>query len=104
MRMHAKMYMNILHQCDVCPRTFKDAGYLRQHRRGAHGRGWMALCGHVVDWPPKLHRHQRKCDTCKEIKAKKKGRPKFNYKKKLKGNKRKINTVLRNNLNQHSNK
>ena len=71
MKMHAKMHMNILHQCDVCPRTFKDAGYLRQHRRGAHGRGWMALCGHVVDWPPKLHRHQRKCDTCKEIKAKK---------------------------------
>ena len=62
--------MNILHQCDVCQRTFKDPAYLRQHR-GAHGRGWMALCGVVVDWPPKLRRHQRKCPDCKDIKEQK---------------------------------
>ena len=70
MKTHAKMHMNILHKCDVCTRTFKDPAYLRQHRRGAHGRGWTALCGHVVDWPPKLHRHQRMCATCKGIKEK----------------------------------
>ena len=58
MKAHAKLHLNIEHQCDVCKRTFKDAGYLRQHRRGSHGIGWKALCGLVVDWPPKLHRHE----------------------------------------------
>ena len=70
MKAHAKTHMNISHQCDVCKRTFKDPSYLRQHDRGTHGKGWMALYGVKVDWPPKLHRHQRKCTTCQEIKEK----------------------------------
>ena len=68
MKAHVKTHMNILHLSDVCQRTFKEPTYLRQHRRGAHGKGWMALCGVVVDWPPKLHRCQRKCTNCKDIK------------------------------------
>ena len=82
MKAHAK-HMNIVHQCNVCKRTFKDPAYLRQHRRGVHGRGWTAMCGARVDWPPKLHRHQQKCKDCKEIKEKT-GKPKGNYKRKTK--------------------
>ena len=52
---------------------FKKPANLRQHRRGAFGRGWTTLCETVVDWPPKLHGHQRKCANCKEIKGKMEG-------------------------------
>ena len=54
-----KSNLNIEHKCDVCGRTFKDQAYLRQHRRGTHGRGWTVLSGVVVDWLPKLHQHQK---------------------------------------------
>ena len=70
MKQHAKTHLNIERKCDICSRTFKDQAYIRQHRRGTHGRGWMALCGAVVDWPPKLLRHQKKCKDCKAIKEK----------------------------------
>ena len=45
MKQHAKTHLNIEHKCDVCSRTFKDQAYLRQHRRGTHGREWMAVWG-----------------------------------------------------------
>ena len=71
MKQHGKTHLKIEHSCDICSRTFKDQACLRQHRRGTHGRGWMALCGVVVDWPSKLHRHQKKCKSCNIIKEKK---------------------------------
>ena len=71
MKQHAAKHGDLKFQWDICGRVFDDFNYLRQHKQGAHGRGWMTLCGKAVDCPPhKLHWHQSKCDKCKKIKEK----------------------------------
>ena len=51
MKAHAKTHINILHQCNVCQRTFKDPSYLRQQERSlweevdgiVWGCSWLAI-------------------------------------------------------------
>ena len=57
-------------KCEKCnpPKTFDVYSYFRQHDRGIHGTGWMALCGQLCQWPHIQSKHQRKCDKYKDIK------------------------------------
>ena len=43
---------------------------LKIHVQGEHGEGLVACCGEKFQVALKFHRHQKKCASCKKIKAK----------------------------------
>ena len=67
MNVHSEQSLN----CKGCDRVFTTPERLYSHYRGAHGKGYDALCGKNFPWPAGRARHQDECDTCKELKIKK---------------------------------
>ena len=63
------------HSCDQCDKTFNTIPNLKQHIKGAHGDGFISLCGANFDWSDTQNEHQKDCDDCMIIKELKEALP-----------------------------
>ena len=61
--------------CDTCNKTFNTITNLKQHEKGKHGEGYIALCGTVYDWGDGRNDRQTDCLECKAIRDKKESLP-----------------------------
>ena len=67
---HERSHNPQIIKCSECDKVVDTEERLYSHFRGAHGRGYDAPCGENFQWPGTRSRHQRKCDKCKAILAK----------------------------------
>ena len=68
---HRQTHQGQVFTCDKCPYFKTDtAPNYRQHVCRKHGKGWHSPCRKRFSWPAKMFQHQKKCSTCKDIKAK----------------------------------
>ena len=63
--------------CNLCDKKFNTEYRLKQHQVGKHGEGTVAFCGRKFQWPDTKYKHQRKCDTCKEVKERSENKPEY---------------------------
>ena len=71
LKRHKNVHSEQSLQCKGCDRVFTTPERLYSHYRGAHGKGYDALCGKNFPWPAGRARHQDECDKCKELKKQK---------------------------------
>ena len=65
MLVHAQKHHNAdKFHCNQCDHTTNSKYNLEQHQRGAHGKGWQALCGKTFSWSTRKVRHQKTCADC----------------------------------------
>ena len=50
LRQHVDTHTDERHSCDQCDKTFNTIPNLKQHIKGAHGDGFISLCGASFDW------------------------------------------------------
>ena len=50
LRQHVDTHTDERHSCDQCDKTFNTIPNLKQHIKGAHGEGFISLCGASFDW------------------------------------------------------
>ena len=62
----------ILENGKECVQVCINSVHLRQHQRGMHGEGWLSPCAKRFNWPGTMYKHQRECDDCQDILAKRK--------------------------------
>ena len=68
LRQHIDTHTDERHPCEECDKTFNTILNLKQHMKGAHGDGFIALCGASFDWSNPRNEHQKDCDEYIKIK------------------------------------
>ena len=68
LQQHIDTHTDERHPCEECDKTFNTIPNLKQHMKGAHGDGFIALCGVSFDWSDPRNEHQKDCDECIKIK------------------------------------
>ena len=74
---HCKIHEEQEFPCDLCDKKFNTEYRLKQHQVGKHREGTVAFCGRKFQWPDTKYKHQRECDTCKEVKERSENKPKY---------------------------
>ena len=82
LRQHINTHTDQRHKCEKCPKDFNTLTNLRQHEKGAHGEGFISLCGAAFDWSDSRNEHQGECFECGVKKKEKLNQPKYPYKRK----------------------
>ena len=74
---HLQAHTDETFECKECEPmcTFQTKTYLRQHQKGFHGPGFIALCGKSYRWPNKRKAHQEECLKCDAIRKEKQNKP-----------------------------
>ena len=72
---HTQSHSGEVFSCTDCDKSFITNSYLQQHIKGAHGKGWKALCGKYCQWPHLRRKHQEDCERCNQIKKERKNKP-----------------------------
>ena len=69
MKQHMQVHQNLNLKCDVCDKDgFTTKGYLRQHKKGQHGDGFVSRCGAFNGKHPTARViHQKECEDCIRI-------------------------------------
>ena len=69
MKQHMQVHQDLNLKCDVCGKDgFTTKGYLRQHKKGQHGDGFVSRCGAFTGKHPTARViHQKECDDCIRI-------------------------------------
>ena len=57
LRQHIDTHTDERHPCEKCDKTFNTIPNLKQHMKGAHGDGFIALCGASFDWSDPCNEH-----------------------------------------------
>ena len=63
--------------CDLCDKTFSTEYRRKQDQVGKHGDGPISFCYKKFQWPDTKYKHQRECDTCKDIKEHNEDKPEY---------------------------
>ena len=58
LRQHIYTHTEERHNCTQCPKDFNTLSNLRQHEKGAHGKGFILPCGALFDWSDSQNEHQ----------------------------------------------
>ena len=75
LQQHINTHTEERFMCDKCNKTFNTITNLKQHEKGKHGEGHIALCGAVYDWSDGRNNHQMDCDDCKALQEQKNSLP-----------------------------
>ena len=65
---HRKIHEQKEFPCDLCDKTFSTEYRYKQHQVSKHRDGTISFCGRKFQWPDTKYKHQRECDTHKEVK------------------------------------
>ena len=71
---HKQLHDDKEYACSICGKTYQSKDRRYVHKRGAHGKGYMAYCGEKYKWPGKRQCHyiKGKCAICNRAIAAKK--------------------------------